>query len=72
VDTGKGRNSPKATKAKERELYQIVSPACSLYTNNLCLRPDNIEFQESKPAVGIMKTAASGYTLCEIYIDEKV
>lgn len=72
VDTGKGRHSPKVTKAKERELYQIVSPASSLYTNNLCLRPDDIEFQESKPAVGIMRTAASGFTMCEIYLDEKV
>eukprot|EP01036_Dinobryon_divergens_P029331 gene29331-38410_t len=71
IDNGRGRASTTVVKSKERELYQIVSPAFSLYTNNLCLRPDDIAFQESQPAVGILHTAASGFTLCEVYLDEK-
>jgi DNA mismatch repair ATPase MutS len=63
---------PKNRKAgKERGLSQIVSPASRTYIYDLCLRPEDIEFKENRPAVGILKTPANGYLLCEIYLDEK-
>jgi DNA mismatch repair ATPase MutS len=58
-------------KMKTRALTQIVSPASSTYLYDLCLKSDDIEFKDNRPAVGILKTPASGYLLCQIYLDEQ-
>lgn len=63
-------SSSSKVKIKSRALTQIVSPAASTYVYDLCLRPDDIEFRENRPAVGIMKTT-QGYLLCQIYLDEQ-
>jgi hypothetical protein len=47
-------------------LTQIVSPALPTYGCNLCLRNGDIEMAESKPIVGVMKTA-QGYILHQIW-----
>lgn len=64
-------SSSTKAKIKSRALTQIVSPASSTYVYDLCLRSDDIEFKDNRPAVGILKTAASGYLLCQIYLDEQ-
>lgn len=69
VDSDKGP-SKITTKIKHRALTQIVSPGSSTYTYDLCLRTDDIEYHENRPAIGIIGTT-NGYNLCEIYIDEK-
>eukprot|EP00981_Chlorochromonas_danica_P002201 scaffold437_cov168-Ochromonas_danica.AAC.18 len=68
VAGGKGAGGSKA-KIKSRALTQIVSPASSTYIYDLCLRADDIEYRENRPAVGILSTA-SGFTLCQVYLDE--
>ena len=53
-------------KLKSRVLSQIVSPASSTYIyDNMCLRSDDIEFRENRPAVGVMRTV-NGFTLCQV------
>jgi hypothetical protein len=59
----------KSIKLKSRVLSQIVSPASSTYIyDTMCLRSDDIEFRENRPAVGILRTV-HGYTLCQIHLD---
>jgi hypothetical protein len=58
-------------KTKQRVLSQIVSPASRTYIYDLCLRSEDIEFKENRPAIGIMKTPASGYLIVQIFIDER-
>ncbi len=49
-------------------LSQIVSPASSTYIyDNMCLRSDDIEFRENRPAAGVMRTV-NGFTLCQVRI----
>lgn len=70
VNADKGPSSTKP-KLKERFLSQIVSPASSQYRHELCLRSDDIEYRQNRPAVGIMETG-NGYTLMQVWMDEKV
>ena len=56
---------------KIRRLSQIVFPGNRVYAHDLTLRVDNIEFPENFPVVGVLKTT-SGYTVCQVYLDEQV
>ena len=56
---------------KSRYLSQIVFPGNRVYAHDLSLRVDNIDFPENYPVVGILKTL-SGYTVCQVYLDEQV
>jgi MutS domain I len=58
------------SKIKTRGLSQIVFPGAKMYTHDLSMRPDNIDFPENHPVVGIMKTV-DGYTIVQIYLDEQ-
>lgn len=76
ADTAKLRGSMKLdsskSKIKRRYLAQVVSPASPTYfASDLCLRADDIEYRETRPAVGILGTQ-HGYTLCEVYFDERM
>lgn len=72
IDTGRGSAASSKAKLKERVLSQIVSPASSTYIyNNMCLRSDDIEFRENRPAIGILRTV-NGYTLCQVHLDTAV
>ena len=68
-ETSDGTSLVKA-KMKTRGLSQIVFPGAKMYTHDLSLRPDNIDFPENHPVVGIMKTV-DGYTMVQIYLDEQ-
>ena len=68
-DANKGPSS-KVTKIKDRYFSQIVSPGSPIYNYNLCLKPNEIEYRENYPAIGLLKTV-HGYTYCEIHFDEK-
>lgn len=63
-------SSSKVKAIKSRCLTQIVSPASSTYIYDLTLRPDEIDYHENRPAVGILSTS-HGYTLCQVYLDEQ-
>lgn len=68
------RGPEQKAKIKTRILSQIVSPGCSTYTYNLCLRADDIEFRSNRPLIGIFKSITSrsnGYCLFEIHLDEQ-
>jgi hypothetical protein len=56
-------------KIKHRVLSQVISPASSTYTYDLKLS-DQLEFRESKPAVGITLDVG-GFGLCQVFVDER-
>jgi hypothetical protein len=68
--SGSDRDKESKVKIKSRALTQIVSPAASTYIYDLCLRPDDIDFRENHPAVGIARTA-QGWLLAQVYLDER-
>jgi len=69
VDVLRGPKSKKGIKT--RALTQIISPSSRTYIYDLCLRSDDIEFREGRPVVGI-HSSATGYSVCEIYSDQRV
>lgn len=72
IDAGRGPATTGKAKLKTRVLSQIVSPASSTYIyDKMCLRSDDIEFRENRPAVGILRTV-NGYTLCQVHLDTAV
>ena len=72
IDLGLGQQTEKA-KIKQRILSQIISPASKTYLYNLNYKSEDIKFnEESRPIIGIIKTIANGYTLCKVYLNEKV
>jgi len=54
-----------AKKLKTRLLSQIVSPAASTYLYDCCLRPDDIEYPENRPFLGLLNLPSNGFTLIE-------
>ena len=64
-------NSAKTSKLKTRVLAQIVSPGASTYLYDCCLRPDDVEFKENRPYVGLLRTPAAGFTLVEAHLDAR-
>ena len=69
IDMGIGAPSSKP-RLKQRYLSQIVSPASRTYMYNSRLRSDDIDYPENKPVVGIL-CSASGFTMCQLYLDEQ-
>lgn len=70
VDAPSSSSASKAPKIKSRSLTQIVSPASSTYIHDLCLRDDDIDFHENRPAIGLLK-GVQGYLLVQVYLDEE-
>ena len=70
VDINANQGPSARTRIKQRALAQVVSPGSPTYIHNMVLRPDDIEFGESRPYLGLMSTA-QGLSTCEVYLDEK-
>ena len=70
VDVGANQGPSAKARIKQRALAQVVSPGSPNYIHDMVLRPDDIEFGESRPYLGMCQTA-SGLSVCEIYLDEK-
>ena len=70
IDTDSQRGPKTKLKIKKRALTQVVSPGSPNYIYQMCLRPDDIEFGESRPYLGINYTP-QGYSVSEIYLDQK-
>ena len=56
---------------KPRALTQIVSPSSRTYIHDLCLRSEDIDFRDGRPVLGV-HCSATGYSISEIYSDERV
>lgn len=61
--------SPRTSKLKSRLLSQIVSPGASTYLYDCCLRPDDVEYPENRPFLGLLNLPSNGYTLVEVHVD---
>ena len=56
---------------KKRALTQIVTPGARTYIYDLCLSSDDVQFRDNKPVIGLSRTAL-GYSVYEVYLDERV
>ena len=59
-------------KAKQRAFSAVVSPGATIYPYKLALKSEmDLDFSMNKPFIGIHGTASSGYSVCEIRLDER-